>query len=105
MYKAHYVIHGRLLLCLGNRLLNVLQITVDLMLQGEDVARVAVLCAHKREDKWQLVHLHHLVVGVHRYDCFVPAQAQFARLVAGRGKCWNKGRHQGKVQILLLTNP
>lgn len=75
------------------------------MLQCENVSRVTVLRAHKGQDERQLVHLDHLVIGVHGDDGLVSAQSQFAGLIAGGGECGYERGHQGEVHVLLLANP
>jgi len=95
----------RLILGLGDSELYVLQIAIDLVLQGQNVACIAILRAHKGQDERKLVHLDHLIVGVHGDDGLVPAQTQFARLVAGGGECGYERGHQGEVHVLLLADP
>lgn len=45
----------------------------------------------------------HLIIRVHRYNGLVAPQSQFACLIAGRRKCWNKRWHQCEIHILLLA--
>lgn len=51
----------------------------------------------------QILHCAHLIIGVHRYNCLIAAQSQFARLIASRRKCRDKRWHQREIHIFFLA--